>query len=88
MNRDDLMKKGLAQEKLGEIKQLILRIDNATKTINQNLWFYDGVESLEEQAALAELKQLIKNKQRYLVLKREIENLDSSIYVPRSPAEV
>lgn len=88
MNNQKLIEKGLIQEKLEEIKRLLLRIDNAIKTINQNLWFYDGVESLEVDAAVAELDQLKQNRDRFNVLVKEIKKLDANVYIPRSPAEV
>jgi hypothetical protein len=86
-NREELIKKGLIQEKLGEIKQLLLQIDNSIKTINQNLFFFDGVDSLEIDAAKAEFEQLDQNIKKYKTLSKEIKNLDSNTYIPRSPAE-
>jgi hypothetical protein len=88
MNNQRLIEKGLVQEKLEEVKRLLLRIDNSIKSINQNLFFYDGVESLEVDAAAAEIEQLKQNRDRFNVLVKEIRKLDPNIYIPRSPAEV
>ncbi len=88
MGKLDLMKKGLAQEKLKELKQLVLRIDNSCKSISQNLFMYDGLDSLEIEAAEAEFRELKTNVRRYHVLAKEIEKNDPDVIIPRSPAEV
>ena len=72
----DIMKRGLVQQKKERMDELEIKIDNYIKDINYALFMTDGVESIDMPAAEVQMRDIKACVEEYLKLKKEVEDLE------------
>lgn len=71
----DIVKKGVLQDKREKMEVLEVQIDNLIKDISYAIFMDDGVESIDMKTAKVQIDDLEKKVAEYLKLKEEVEEL-------------
>lgn len=74
--KEDLMKKGLIQDRKEKSERLEIKIDSLVKSINTELFIYDGIESIEIKAAQQNMDELAKTIADWEQVKKELKELE------------
>jgi len=75
MSKEDLLRKGLRVELEEKLEALEIKADGLVKTINQAVFMYEGVESIEMELAKQSMDELVKVVREYKETKRKLKKL-------------